>query len=213
MKYHNRILTLTAFALLPVSMAACDDDSTGPAANANMSAVVTDGSGSSGSSMASLVAGSTMSATEGSFSGMTSGQARVSVFSEANGWVELGNFQNVDVAMQSNASTSVHANASVPADTYIRVRYEFENANSDIRAGADLGSIVLSADVTISFGGSDGRVTVEKSITPVTLDASSSATVALDLNSEAWVDDETASGSAATDAEIAAAATAFVSAS
>lgn len=212
----DRLLGAIVLALLPLTLIACDDDPSGPEATGSMTAVVTDGSSGSASSMAALrgESGTTqMKATEGSFDGTTSGEVRVSVFSETRGWVELGSFQNVDVAMQSNSSTTVHAAATVPADTYTSVRYEFEGAESDIFAGADLGSIVLTADVTISFGGSDGNVTIEKSVTPFTIEASSSATVSLDLNSHLWVDDESATGSAATDAEIQAAAEALVSAS
>ncbi len=207
MKINNSISRFALALAIPFALAACDDDGTGPTASGTVTARVSDGAGSSGSAMQS----GPERAAEGSFAGEASGNASVQIFSETRGWVDLGSASEVDIEMQSSNETTVHNEASVAADSYTRVRLVLEGGSALIEAGADLGTLVLSADVTMTMGGSDGNVTIEKEVTPFMVNASSNTTIEFDLNSETWVNEANAQAQSATDAEIQSAATVIVS--
>lgn len=195
-----------AFALaIPLAFAACDDDGMGPPTFGTVSARVGDGAGSSNASSGP------QRAEEGSFSGEVGGDARVLVFSEAQGWIELGTASDIDVGMQSENDDEVHSDASIRTDTYTRVQLILQGGSALVEAGADLGGgIVLSADVTLSLGGPDASVIIEKEVTPFTVTTGSSTSIEFDLNSETWVTQATTTGLEVSDAAIQSAATVSV---
>ena len=188
----NTIRVLTAL-LIPATFAACGDDSTGPETEINGSVSARMHDGSSSALMARAM-------TAQSFAGSASGQAQVQVYSEAQGWVALG----------SPVTTTLYSSASIPVGTYTRVRLVMDGFNADVSAGATLGGLTLSADVRIIMGGADGMIEIEKTVTPFTVSATSSTTIDFDLNSEAWIDEESANAEAASDTEVESATTAVV---
>ena len=199
-RIHSRI---AAVALLPFAFLACDEDSTGPDATASgsVSAVVHDGSGSS------LRANQAFAR---AFSGSAEGSAQVQVYSEARGWVALDSPSQTTVTLQSENTSTIHSSSRVDADTDTRVRLILDGFDANIAAGATIGGTLLDSAVSIRIGGSDGRVEVEKEITPFTVSAESEAMIVFDLNSEAWVDEESANSETTTDAEVESATTAHV---
>lgn len=198
---HIRSFTAAALlAPLALFLGACDDDATGPGATGTVRAEIYDGSGagSAGPAPASQQAGPAAASTA---SGTLSGTAQASVWSEARGWVELGSATDASLSMQSEETAAV-GSATVDADTYTRVRLVMEGFDADVQAGAVLGGLTLDAAVTITMGGSDGRVVIEKTVTPFTVSADADTRVRFDLNSETWVDQESAESRTAGDAEI-----------
>ncbi len=208
MKSVPHIRTLAVAALLaPLTLAACgDDDATGPGVMGTARAEIYDGSGSSSTGPAPA---SQQAAAASAMSGTMSGTAQASIYSEARGWVELGSASNTSLTMQSEETATV-GSATVEADTYTRVRLVMEGFDADVQAGAVLGGLTLDAAVTITMGGSDGRVVIEKNVTPFTVRADADTRIRFDLNSETWVDQQSAESRTASDAEIVAATTATV---
>lgn len=202
MKSSTTALVL-ASALL---MGACGD-STGPG-DGRVSAVIHDAPSASQVAYYQTRSDGPMAAS--SFHGQMSGSAQVYIYSEASGWIELGSPANASVTLQSGNETTVHSRASVPTGTYTRVRLVLQGFTANIAAGGSLGGLVLSADVSIALGGSDGRVEIEKTVQPFTVSATSSATIRFDMNSEVWCNQSTAASRSATDNEVASATTAEV---
>lgn len=206
MNSQRRVLRALSLLMVPAALAACSDDATGPQDMGTVAAEVQDGP-----SAAPVAAARAPDAAAGSFAGTASGSAQVWIYSDAQGWVALGAPTNATLQMQSGNGTTVYGSASVPVGSYTRVRLVLEGFNANISAGAVLGGLTLSAGVTIAMGGSDGRVEIEKSVTPFTVSAQSSTSIGFDLNSEAWVTEQSAQSKAAADAEIQSATSAYVS--
>lgn len=181
-----------AVALLVAGTAACDEGQ-GPEEGASMDAYMEDSSGGAAAQTSGGAFGHT---------GTLTGTATVSIFSDANGWISLGNPSAVNFSLQSTEEEQVALNAQVPVGTYTRVRVEFSNAQALITAGSDVGGGVLSADVAVSVGGSDRTVLIDKTITPFTVTASSSSAVRVDMNSELWIDNASVTAESAADAAI-----------
>lgn len=200
----TRILTTTLGALV---LGACSD-STGPEGQARVTATISDAPGPATVAYYSGDPGPQPAAF--SFSGQMQGSAQVFIYSEAHGWVSLGSPAAATLALQSSNATTVHGTASVPAGTYTRVRLVLDGTAAHIGAGADLGGLILGAGVTITMGGSDGRIEIEKSVSTFRLLANTSVTLDFDLNSEAWVNQTTAQAQAVSDTEVASATQAKV---
>lgn len=201
----KRVSTLTA-TMLTLVVAACSD-ATGPE-EGRVTAVLTDAP--SGSQVAYYSARSDQPMAASSFQGQLSGSAQVFIYSEAHGWVELGSPASANMTLQSSNETTVHAQASVPAGSYTRVRLVLDGGSANIAAGGTLGGLVLSAAVSISVGGSDGRVEIEKNVQPFTVTASSTAMIRFDMNSEHWCNESNAQSETAPDGDVQSATTAQV---
>lgn len=206
----RRTLRLTAATLLlPLALVACDDDNnpTGPASSqGTVTAEIHDGaSGGGGGAQGATAAGS--------FTGTATGNAQVSIYAEGRGWVALGSPARTTVTMQSNTRTVVHGTAAVPADTYTRVRLVMDGFDASLQAGGIISGVTLTGNVTIRVGGSDGRVEVEKTVSPFTVRAGATTTVGFDLNSQFWIDQTTTQTRVANDAEVQSAVAAYVNAS
>lgn len=204
-----RTFRTAALALtLPVALLACgDDDPTGPSASGTVTAQMSDGS--SQTQTAAAPAGA--AAAQSSASGTLSGSAQAYVYSDTQGWVALGSASNTSLEMQS-AETATVGSAAVEADSYTRVRLVLDGFDAQVDAGSVLGGLTLDASVSITVGGADGRVEIEKTVTPFSVSANSTTTIDFDLNSETWVDQESAESETASDAEVTSATTAIVTA-
>lgn len=210
---HKGIKSLMVLSLCAGLAAGCGegDDPTGNG-NGNgetgsVQAAMTDGGSSnavvSGDRQAALLSSAT-------FSGSMTSTAHVEIYSETRGWVQLGSPNRVTMQMQSGSETTVHASSQAEADTYTRVRLVLDDADATIEAGSVIGSVTLDGNVQIRVGGSDGRVTIEKSVSSFTVSANSSTRLVFDLNSEAWVDSQSAESETASDAEVQSATTVIV---
>lgn len=198
-RFNTRHLLTTL--LLPAALVACDDGSTGPEfeSRGTVSAQVTD---ENSSSLSSADGSSRSAARSSSFSGMASGRAHVEIWSETEGWVMLGSPAEANVALQSSSRSTLHSNVEVASGSYSRVRLVMEGFDASIAAGAVLSGFTLDSSATIRIGGSDGRVVIEKEVEPFTVNAEATANVVFDLNSEAWVDQESAESETASDSEV-----------
>lgn len=199
MQTMKRILMapLAAFALV-----ACGDD-TGtnpdpdPSTHGYVRAAITDGSGASAAMFSRAGAGSA--------NGTIQADVQVEIQTQAGAWVDVGNPAQVNVAAQSNGSaTVISGDVLVPVGTYSRVRLTMENAEAHLLAGSVLGVLTLTADVDIVIGGSDGRVIVEYTVSPFTVQAGGTVSTELlfDLNSEAWLTQATAEAQVVADGAV-----------
>lgn len=199
------LLTLT----LMLAAAGCDD-TTGPEDRAMVSASMTDGGAAQYFVSPAATSGSSAPAQAAAASGNMSGSAQVAIYSEAHGWVSLDTPQNASLTLQSGNETTLATSASVPAGTYTRVRLMLNGFHVNLAAGSSLGGVILDGAVDITVGGADGYVEIEKEVSSFRLEANQSASVRFNLNSQAWVTQESAQAQSAADAAITAAATATV---
>jgi len=186
-----------AAALVVAATPACNEGQ-GPEGLGSMTAFVVDDS-----------PGAAPQTTSGALghSGALTGSASIAIFSEATGWVSLGSPSAVNLAMQSSEQGQIATAVQVPLGTYTRVRFELTSAQALITAGSDLGGGPLVADVPVGVGGGDLSVTVEKTIAPVTVQAFTSWTVRVDMNSDLWIDEAAVAAQSVTDAAIESATT------
>jgi hypothetical protein len=184
----TRFVALASAALMA---GACADSPTGTGTvMGTVSVAVTDDASAAsvqdaGSATGAQTAGST-------FSGTFTASARAAISADGVTWIDLGSPGAIDVALQSTGDrTDLHGNVAVPVGTYTRVRLILSGAQAQLNAGAVLGSITLTSGATIRVAGGN-QIVIEKQIQPFTLSADTHARVIFDLNSEEWVDEESA---------------------
>lgn len=190
--------------LLAAGAVACDDDTTGTT-EARVTAEVHDENPDAQTvSLASLLPLQQSS----SYEGTVSGEARVEVSADGETWTELGDASDVEIDLQaSGGGAVVHADASVPLESYTRARLVLDGADAVLAAGSTVGGITLEAETTLALGGT-GQVIVEAQLDE-SLDAGADtdATVSFDLNSEAWVTETAVEAGAVAESAISGAAT------
>lgn len=200
--------TTAAMAVASALLVGACSDSTGPGGDGRVSAVLTDSPSGSQVSYPATRAGAPMAAS--GFQGQMNGSAQVYIYSQADGWVELGSPSSANVTLQSSNETTIHSQARVPVGTYTKVRLVLEGSSTNVAAGAVFGGITLGASVSITMGGSDGEIVIEKTVQPFTVTADASAVVRFDMNSEVWVNQQTAESKTCSDSEVSNATTAHV---
>ena len=200
------IRNATAIAvLMPLTLAACSDDGTGPGdGNGYARAVMMDDPDvTSQHATAPLLFLSRSGAA--AYTGEFTGTAQIAISADGATWIDLGSPAQVTVDAQSSGNeTVVHGEATVPAGTYTRIRVTFEGMNIQLDAGSTIGGLTLTAGATIVVGGADGEVVIEKQVSGFTVaaDASARTDVVFDLNSEAWVTESAVTGGVVSDAEV-----------
>lgn len=170
--------------LLAVGAAACDDETTGTSEARVTAEVHDENPDAQTASLASLIPLQTSSTYEGT----VSGDARVEVSADGETWTELGQSTEIDVELQAaGGGAVVHAEASVPLESFARVRLVLDGADAVLEAGSTVGGVTLESETTLSLGG-PGEVIVETQLDE-SLDASAGAdaTLSFDLGSEAWI--------------------------
>ena len=129
----------------------------------------------------------------GELEGSLEVQARVWVQSRGGRWVEItrGSAEQT-VEASGEDGFRVLARSEIEAESYNRVRVEFERVRGDLSGAVLLGVGGSSATVALDVGG-DGRVTVERE---VHFSASSGTTTRLDidLNAPAWAGESDGAG-------------------
>jgi hypothetical protein len=208
MNTNSTKLTTAAMAVASALLLGACSDSTGPGGDGRVSAVLTDSPSGSTVSYQDTQAGAPMAAS--GLQGQMSGSAQAYIYSQADGWIALGSPSNANVTLQSSNETTVHSQASVPEGTYTKVRLILEGGKTNVAAGSVFGGFTLSALVSISMGGSDGKIVIEKTVQPFTVTANATTRVRFDLNSEVWVNQQAAESKTCSDAEVSDATTADV---
>lgn len=180
-------IAFVTLAVLAALVAACGD--TGPtevedeSLMASVTSVVHD-------SAAVLPPGRTSMAPADStdYDGVATGEAQVEIYSEAGGWVSLGEASAVTFDIYCEEAAVVQSAATVAPDTYTMVRLTLADFEMSVLAGAVVEATTHADPFTISFGSGDA-VVVEQSVDPFTLGEGDSATILFDLNTELWLDD------------------------
>lgn len=198
---------MTALALaLALPLAACSDDATGPSGDSgSASAAMHDDPNSTSASMSPSFTRMSNQTSSSSYSGTMRADVKVQVSADGQVWTDVNNqaTSNSQVALQSGSQTTVASNASVDAGTYSHVRVVMENSSATVESGSTFsgGGLTLNADVTLALG-SNGRVVIEKQVANFQVSADSNTTIVIDLNSEAWIDQESVEAQAASSSEI-----------
>lgn len=215
-------VTFATTLLLVVAVAGCSDASdqpTGPGSDGDAgtaSAVVHDDPGGAGDAFRASLASTDARATDSaSYSGSLRADVKVQVSTDGSAWTDVNEqaTSRSEVALQSSSATTVASEASVEADTYSHVRIVMDNSSATLEGGssfgASTGGLTLEADAELTLG-SSGRVVIEKEVGDFQVSADSNTTIAVDLNSGAWIDRESVEARAVSGAEIESAATVTV---
>ena len=176
-------MRVIAGTLLAVGAAGCDEPvSPGSAGSSEMRV------GVRGDEPAPATTSGPSTSRSAEASGRIDVAARVYLWSEGLGWVELTGGRAARQTVQASGSDGVRALATgrVEAGSYQRVRIDFERVEGTAIASAELGGGLLTGAVRVD-GGSDGRVSVEREVR-VDARGGSSATLEIDLNADQWYD-------------------------
>jgi hypothetical protein len=178
----RKIMTATVGALLAVAATGCDQPvSPGEAGSSEMRVGVRGDEPPAGTTSGSSASRSAEA------SGRIDVTARVYLWSEAKGWVELtrGAARQTVEASGSDGLRAL-ASARVDAGSYRRVRVDFDRVEGSVIASAGIDAGLLTGSVRVD-GGSDGRVSVERE---VRFDARGGAAseLEIDLNADQWYD-------------------------
>jgi hypothetical protein len=127
------------------------------------------------------------------YDGTLSGSAQVHVYSDTDGWVSLHDPVDVSFEIFCLEDAVITADAHVPVGTYSQVRLTLRGFVADVAAGAIVDGVQLANAVTITLGGPDGEVVIEKIVTPFEVTETSSTSLVFDLNTDTWIDANVAS--------------------
>jgi hypothetical protein len=182
-------------------VAACgDDNGTGPDLGRAEAFVVDD---PSTASLARAGAGPSFGGAAPLFSGSIAGDVQVAVSADGETWVNLGSPGDIAIQLQTaGTGTTVHGEVDVPVGTYTRVRLTFGGAEARLAAGSTFGNITLATQVDVTMGGSDSEVVIERTVSPFTISADARTVFTVDLNTEAWLTDQSVTAQSVTDAAI-----------
>jgi hypothetical protein len=119
-------------------------------------------------------------------------RARVYVQTQAGSWVELTNnaASHAVVDASGKAGAVVLATSHVEAQTYARVRVVFSQVNANLSSSLSVSTGLLSGSVSVDSQG-DGSITVERTVS-VTANAGSTAHLLVNLNSDVWLNQASA---------------------
>jgi hypothetical protein len=193
---------LAALCLIAAA-AGCSDDPTETTPRGAIEAMVSDDP-----STTTAVAGA---AALGSVTGSIVSSAAVEISNNGTDWVSLGAATGVTLALQSTSdSKSVYGSVQVPAGTYSKVRITLTNGQTNLLAGSIVDNVTLVANTTLTLGGGDATVVIEKDVGSFTVVNGSKATILVDLNSESWVIAQNVQDLVVDDVEVTTAASARV---
>ncbi len=191
MRYSNRAVRSIAFAALLPWIAACDDSGLDAGTVGKVQFILRD------------APGTTAPAYQGSLT------TNANAFIAANGtqWVQLGSPNGITVKLQNADSTNVHGAVDAPVGTYTRVRLVLRDVEVVVKAGASVGGITLTSDVTLAVGGTDREVVIETQVAPFVVTENDRVTVDIRLDSGVWINAQNLQTRTVSDAAIIAAAT------
>jgi hypothetical protein len=170
----------------------CGDSITNPGDTGMVDAYMSDQPAGSQASSHFGPSYSLLGGSSGQYSGSMSAEARVAISADGHTWIDLGPPSSASVQLQaSGEGAEIHGSAQVPVGTYTRVRLVLEGANATLSAGSTIGGITLSANVNMTLG-TNGSVTIEKSVPPFEVRADTRTRITWDLRSHLWVNEENA---------------------
>ena len=190
-------------------LAGCSDDPTDPengnGEQGSMEATARDDAGTAQSAQAFDLS----QETDGEVNGQVTGEATVEVRTGDGTWEEVGTMagMNMETELQGSSSSSM-GSAEVEAGTYGGVRVVLEGVEADVESGSEIGVGPIEVSVTVSVAGG-GDVVVEHDA-PFTVEADATTEVALDVGSQAWLDEGAVEAEAVTAAEFESAASVVV---
>ena len=141
------------------------------------------------------------------YDGVATGVAQVEIYSDAGGWVSLGEASAVTFDIYCEEAAVVRSAVVVDADTYDMVRLTLTDFELSVLGGAVLEATTYADPFTVAFGSS---VVSEQSVDPFTLGEGDSATILFDLNTELWLDDVVVSEGTVADSDVQGATNVFV---
>jgi hypothetical protein len=129
----------------------------------------------------------------GELDGSLEVRARVWVRSEGGRWVEVtrGSAEQT-VEASGEDGFRVLARSEIEAESYNRVRVEFEQVRGDLSGAVLLGLAGGSATVALDVGG-DGRVTVEREV-HFAASTGTTSRLDIDLNAPTWASESDGAG-------------------
>lgn len=196
--------TLFALAAAAVLAGCSDATGTGGSGNARMQ-VAAVGDQAAGPSASRSTDGAAPRYTTTTAEGTVDFRARVYVQTQAGGWVELtgGAAQEAVVDASGRAGSVVFASSNVQADSYTRVRVVFEQVQANVSGSLQVSTGLLSGSVNVDMQG-DGNVTVERTIS-TSVNAGATGHLLIDLNSDTWLNQASASAHTVSEAAFASA--------
>ena len=184
----KRTVALAFSASAVLGLSACGD-STGPDGPGLVDVVMHDGS-------AQPMMGPSAAAGD-TYSGTFKGEVKVEISTNGQTWIDVAPPTSATVNLQSEGRTTVRSEAEVAGGSYSHIRITLHGATATLNVGARIGGATLGTAANISIGGGSD-VVVEREIFPFTLDADVEMVLSVDLNSEAWVSQQSVtSGTAA----------------
>jgi hypothetical protein len=121
------------------------------------------------------------------YDGTLAGSAQVHIYSDAEGWVSLGEATNVSFEIFCLEDAIVAADAHVPVGTYTQVRLTLNGFSANIVGGGTIAGALLPSARVVALGGAGGEVVIEKTVTPFAVTETSATSIVFDLNTDTWI--------------------------
>jgi hypothetical protein len=193
-------------ALIPILSACGDDDSVSPGTAGRAQAIVRDDPDRSAALVAAAPIGEAPFAAP-AYAGNLTSNTNVAISTDGQTWVDLGSPNGITIKLHSRDSTTVHGEVDVPVGTYAHVRVTLRSAQARIAAGGSVGGVTLTTELSLTLGGSDAQVIVQKQVQPFQVSAGSRTAIVFELNSEAWATAQNAQDRMVDDGEVQTSAT------
>lgn len=125
------------------------------------------------------------------FHGRLSGTHGVEISKNGRDWIALGTPAAVDLPLQVEGEVrELHAVREVPDGTYAYLRLTSRAASAALETGAEIGDLALDAPTSLDLGEAGTLVVEARLANPIFLAPGSEVTLAIDLNTEAWLSPE-----------------------
>lgn len=206
MRLTSLVKTAATLALI-LPAAACGDDATGPDGGTATAVVHDDPSSGSASVEPDFSQIRAAATSEGSYSGELRANVTVQISADGEAWTDVYSRAtgSSEVDLQTSTETTLVTDASVEAGTYSYVRVVLQSPSVELNSGSTIsgstGDLTLDADVSLALG-SDGQLVIERQVAQFEITADSDARIATDLNSEAWIDQESVEAGAVSSSEV-----------
>jgi hypothetical protein len=125
-----------------------------------------------------------------SVTGSLAGNVSASLSVDGVQWIDLGSPNGVTIPLQLvGSAATVHGEQDAAAGSYTRVRLIFQGVTARLAAGSVVGGTTLTAETTLSLGGSDQRVDLVVTVPTFTVlaDGTVQRTITFDLRSHVWL--------------------------
>ncbi len=121
------------------------------------------------------------------YDGTLNGSAEVDIYSDADGWISLGDPTDVVFDIFCEEFGLVADHATVSTGTYSKVRITLHGFVANVLAGGVIAGSTLAEAKVITLGGPDADVVIEKDVTPFDVTATTPTWIDFDLNTDVWI--------------------------